>query len=234
LAATIMVQIGRRGIARRLFETSKNSQKSQNSNFKILVNRFSVCVSCVLQKKFRLDSNETAEEIHFEVCHSGKLPSIVADRSVLRAAAVLAACRRAAALDDRELRIQKCCVRIVPRILTTDPRTGGIQNWGRNRAVKTHRFVGLSVTLVSRAKTAAPIEMPFGLRTRVSTRNHVLDGVQIPMGRGNFLGKGRPIVKYRDTLRSPVRKRLNRSRCRLGCGLEWAQGIMCLMGTQRC
>ena len=38
------------------------------------------------------------------------------------------------------------------------------------------RSVGLSVTLVSPAKTAAPIEMPFGLRTRVSPRNHVLDG----------------------------------------------------------
>ena len=47
------------------------------------------------------------------------------------------------------------------------------------------------------------------------------------MGRGNFEGrKGRPIVKYRDTLRSPVRIRLNRSRCRLGYGLGWAVGIM--------
>jgi len=46
--------------------------------------------------------------------------------------------------------------------------------------------VGLSVTLVSPAKTAAPIEMPFGLRTRVSPRNHVLDGVQIPHGKGQF------------------------------------------------
>jgi len=34
-------------------------------------------------------------------------------------------------------------------------------------------FVGLSVTLVSPAKTAAPIEMPFGLRTRVGPGNHV-------------------------------------------------------------
>jgi len=33
-----------------------------------------------------------------------------------------------------------------------------------------------SVILVSPAKTAAPIEMPFGLRTRVSPRNHLLDG----------------------------------------------------------
>jgi len=50
-------------------------------------------------------------------------------------------------------------------------------------------------------------------------------GVQIPPWEGAILrGKGRPIVKYRDTLRSPMRKRLNRSRCRLDCGLEWAQG----------
>ena len=34
-----------------------------------------------------------------------------------------------------------------------------------------------SVTLVSPAKTAKPIEMPFGLRTRVGPGNHVLDGV---------------------------------------------------------
>jgi len=34
------------------------------------------------------------------------------------------------------------------------------------------------------------------------------------MRRGNFEGgKGHPIVKYRDTLRSSVRKQLNRSRC---------------------
>jgi len=53
-----------------------------------------------------------------------------------------------------------------------------------------------------------------------------------PMGNGNFeRGKGRPIVKYRDTLRSPVRIRLKRSRCCLGCGLGWAAGIMLDRGT---
>jgi len=36
--------------------------------------------------------------------------------------------------------------------------------------------VCLSVTLVSRAKTAAPIEMPFGLWARMVHGNHVLDG----------------------------------------------------------
>jgi len=45
-------------------------------------------------------------------------------------------------------------------------------------------------------------------------------GSRSPMGRGNFEGKGRLIVKYRDTLQSSVQKRLNWSRCRLGYGLR--------------
>jgi len=55
--------------------------------------------------------------------------------------------------------------------------------------------VGLSETLVSPAKTAALIEMPFGLRTRVGPRNHVLDGApDLHMGRGNLEGgNGRPL-----------------------------------------
>jgi len=54
------------------------------------------------------------------------------------------------------------------------------------------RSVCRSVTLVSPATTAAPIEMPFGLRTRVGPGNHVLDGSpDSPMGRGKFEeGKG--------------------------------------------
>jgi len=48
------------------------------------------------------------------------------------------------------------------------------------------RSVCLSVTLVSPAKTAEPIEMPFGLRTWVGPRDHVLDGVQIPHGKGQI------------------------------------------------
>ena len=44
-----------------------------------------------------------------------------------------------------------------------------------------------SVTLVSPEKTAAPIELPFGLRTWVGLENHVLDGgPDPPMGRDNF------------------------------------------------
>jgi len=60
---------------------------------------------------------------------------------------------------------------------------------------------GRFVTLVSPAKTAAPIEMPFGLTTLVGSRNHVLDaGSRSSVGRGDLEeGKGHPIVKYRDT-----------------------------------
>ena len=64
------------------------------------------------------------------------------------------------------------------------------------------RSVCRTVTLLSPAQTAAQIEMPFGLRTWVGSRNHVLDeGPDPPMGRSNFEGEGRPVVKYRDTLR---------------------------------
>ena len=77
--------------------------------------------------------------------------------------------------------------------------------------------VGLSVTLVSPAKTAAPIEMLFGLGLGVGPGNHVLDGGPDPaVGRGNFEGgKVRPIVKYRETVRSPVQKWLKGLRCHL-------------------
>jgi len=59
------------------------------------------------------------------------------------------------------------------------------------RSVSLCLSVCLSVTLVSPAKTAEPIEMPFGLWTQVGTGNHVLDEVPgPPMGRGNFEGEG--------------------------------------------
>ena len=49
--------------------------------------------------------------------------------------------------------------------------------------------------------------------------------VQITLWEGAILrGKWSPIVKYRDTLQSSVQKRLNRLRCRSGCGLGWAVG----------
>jgi len=68
--------------------------------------------------------------------------------------------------------------------------------------------VGLSVTPVSPAKMAEPIETPFGLRTWVGPGNNVLDGGSDPSWEGAILrGKGRSILKYRDTLWSSVQKR---------------------------
>ena len=65
-------------------------------------------------------------------------------------------------------------------------------------------MVCLSVTLVSPAKTAEPIEMSSGLRTWLGPRDHVLDGgSDPPMGSGKFRGEnGRPIVKYRAFCRA--------------------------------
>jgi len=58
----------------------------------------------------------------------------------------------------------------------------------------------------------------------MAQKNHELDGVQIPHKKRQFLGKGSPIVKYRDFLPWAVQKCVNRSICRLGCGLRWAKG----------
>jgi len=55
-------------------------------------------------------------------------------------------------------------------------------------------IVGLSVTLVSPAKTALAIKLSFGLRTPVGPRNHVLHGAQISPWEGAILrGNGRTI-----------------------------------------
>jgi len=50
--------------------------------------------------------------------------------------------------------------------------------------------VGLSITLVSPAKTAEPREMPFGLWAWTGPWNHKLDGDPDPHGKGQFWGKG--------------------------------------------
>ena len=58
-----------------------------------------------------------------------------------------------------------------------------------------------SVTLVSPAKTAEQIKMPFGMWARVGPSNHALDVGTDPSGEGKNLrwGRGRPIVKCRET-----------------------------------
>jgi len=49
-------------------------------------------------------------------------------------------------------------------------------------------------TAVTCEKMAEPIVMPFRLWARTGPRNHELDGVRIPMRRGSFGGKGRPLL----------------------------------------
>jgi len=66
-----MVQIGCREIAQRLFKISKNSQKSQNSNFKILVHHFLRLCLLGIVKKLDLIRTKLTEEIDFEVCPYG-------------------------------------------------------------------------------------------------------------------------------------------------------------------
>jgi len=56
----------------------------------------------------------------------------------------------------------------------------------------------------------------------------ILNEVQMPTWEGAI--NRRTTVKYRDTPRSSVQRQLNRSRCRLGCGLVWTESIMCYMG----
>jgi len=52
--------------------------------------------------------------------------------------------------------------------------------------------------IVSPAKAAEPVKMPFGVWTPVSPRKQELDGgPDLPMERCNFWREERPIVKYR-------------------------------------
>jgi len=75
----------------------------------------------------------------------------------------------------------------------------------------------------SAEKTAEPIEMPFEQLSRVDTRNHVFNGVQIPHANGQFLGERTCSGMPDNTLPSTVQKWLNRSRCRLFSGLGWVE-----------
>ena len=97
---------------------------------------------------------------------------------------------------------EESCIRWGSR----SPREGAIfgGEWASHCKVQGHSTVVCG-------KTAEPIEMPLTLWVRAVLKNHKFDGVPIPHGKGQFLGEnGRPIVKYRDTLRSSVQKRLNR------------------------
>ena len=61
--------------------------------------------------------------------------------------------------------------------------------------------------------------------------NHVLHEVQMPTWERPILrGKQANLCKQQKHTRSSVQRRLNRSKCRLGCGLAWAESITCYMG----
>jgi len=66
--------------------------------------------------------------------------------------------------------------------------------------------------------------MPFWLWASMGPSNNVLDGVQIPHGKGQFWGKGMPNVKYSDCLPWTVRKWPSQSRFHLGYELGRTQG----------
>jgi len=71
------------------------------------------------------------------------------------------------------------------------------------------KVMGHSTTTVSCAKTAEPIEMPLWIKTRVSPRNYVLNGVQILLkGKGQFRGLSGPF------------KNISRGRCSGRCGVR--------------
>ena len=55
------------------------------------------------------------------------------------------------------------------------------------------RSVCRSVTVVSQEKTVEPIHIPFGLW---ASRNHVLDGVQIPQWEGAILRGGAKLAAH--------------------------------------
>jgi len=85
-----------------------------------------------------------------------------------------------------------------------------------------HCKVGLCA--VSCAKTAEPIDFPFGLWTWVCRRKHMFNRIRqvAQMCTISFV-----FARWRQFTgrhcRELWKKRLNRSICRLGCGLEWAE-----------
>jgi len=60
--------------------------------------------------------------------------------------------------------------------------------------LRVYMSVCLLVTFASCAKTAEPIEMSFGMLSRVGPRNHVLHGgADVARGKGHFCGLSAPL-----------------------------------------
>jgi len=87
------------------------------------------------------------------------------------------------------------------------------------------RSVCRSVTLVIPAKTTQPIEMPFGLRTRVGPRIICIRWVQIPIGMGNF--EERRIIKVIHLgLLQAFENTIN---CLQSCAVEQFNSVDCIL-----
>ena len=132
-----MVQIGRRGTARRLFEYLKKFSKITEFEFQNSGPSSFASVSPMCCKKFDSIPTKLTEERDFEVFLYGDSGNGVA-----------AAARRSPGYCNLTGGAASCC----DRSSAAFP-TGGMRNWGRNPAIKTHRlvclFVCLFVTLVN-------------------------------------------------------------------------------------
>jgi len=88
--------------------------------------------------------------------------------------------------------------------------------------------VGLSVTVVSLSKTAQPIEMPFGLWAWISSRNHALNGVHIPLCKGTILG-GKDVPGHART----ARRHSAVSYARMAEAIEMSFGLWTRVGQRK-
>ena len=89
--------------------------------------------------------------------------------------------------------------------------------------------VCVSKTFRYPAKMAGPIEMLFGMWSRVGPQNCVLDGGPDTPGERAVLvwGRGRPIVKYREHELWATERWLTRPRWHLAHELAGTQGTIC-------
>ena len=146
LAATIMVQIGRRGTARRLFENFKKFSKITEFEFQNSGPSFlRLCFLCIV-KKFDSIRTKLTEDIDFEICHSGNPRRSNGMRS-LEAECSTSVQQCAAAVNEQHQRAAIDAWRAF--------RTGGIRNCWRSELgpqsgpwKPTGLFVCLSVGLL--------------------------------------------------------------------------------------
>ena len=134
LAATIMVQIGRRGTARHLFENLEKFSKFTEFEFQNSSPSFFASMSPVYCKKNSIRAKLT-EEIDFEVCHSGNPPLIEWY--------ALAGSVQQQLMSSTSVQWSK---------LGRHSKLGafgivGVRNWGCNRALKTNRLVLVLVSV---------------------------------------------------------------------------------------